>query len=308
MLFFFRKHAGRFGFSGKGLYLTGFFRKITPDRRFSGIHVHTATERKKIMNFRKGITKCIAAAISAVSVFAVSAAAYESVPISLDGKSVDLDARLIGSTTYVELSGAEKIFGTDDSSPAIHAAEGELYIESDGRYIGGAECLTLDGETFVPVRSFAKIRGADVEWNDETRSVALTTNGESLASGDDYYIDDEVYWLSRIISAEAEGEPMKGKILVGNVILNRVASDEFPDSIYDVIFDRKWAVQFTPTANGRIWNDPDSESVIAAKICLDAYYISREAMYFLNPRIATNFWICENRPFLMSVGGHDFYS
>ncbi len=101
---------------------------------------------------------------------------------------------------------------------------------------------------------------------------------------------------------------MKGKILVGNVVLNRVVSEEFPSTIYDVIFDCKYGVQFTPVANGTVYNEPNADSVAAAKICLDDYYISREALYFLNPRIATNFWIPQNCTFIMSVGGHDFYS
>ena len=85
-------------------------------------------------------------------------------------------------------------------------------------------------------------------------------------------------------------------------------SDEFPNTIYDVIFDRKYGVQFSPVANGSIWNTPNADSVAAAKICLDAYYLSRDALYFLNPDLATNFWIPNNRDFLIKVGGHEFYS
>ena len=257
----------------------------------------------------KKLTKTIITALIASSLAAPAVSAYEKVTISVNGTVTDIDARLIGSTTYVDIGDTKRSLGAaSGENPDIHAEAGEPYIECSGRYIGGNDCLELDGEIFVPVRSLAKIYGADVEWTDETRSVALTPTGATLASGDDFYIADEVYWLSRIINAEAEGEPMEGKILVGNVILNRVRSGEFPDSIYDVIFDRKYSVQFTPTANGRIWNEPNADSVIAAKICLDAYYISREALYFLNPRIATNFWIPANRQFLMSVGSHDFYS
>lgn len=257
----------------------------------------------------KKLTKMIITALIASSLAAPALSAYEKVHISVNGTVTDIDARLIGSTTYVDIEDTKRSLGAaSGENLEIHAEVGEPYIACSGRYIGGNDCLELDGETFVPVRSLAKIYGADVEWTDETRFVALTTTGTSLASGDNFYIADEVYWLSRIINAEAEGEPMEGKILVGNVILNRVRSGEFPDSIYDVIFDRKYAVQFTPTANGRIWNEPNADSVTAAKICLDAYYISRDALYFLNPRIATNFWIPANRQFLLSVGGHDFYS
>lgn len=49
----------------------------------------------------------------------------------------------------------------------------------------------------------------------------------------------DLYWLSRIISAESRGESLKGQIAVGNVVLNRVEEDDFPDTIPAVIFDRK---------------------------------------------------------------------
>jgi N-acetylmuramoyl-L-alanine amidase len=91
----------------------------------------------------------------------------------------------------------------------------------------------------------------------------------TIVSGDQYYDSDDVKWLSRIINAEAEAEPLEGKIAVGNVVLNRVASDEFPDTIYSVIFDKANGVQFSPTASGAIYNTPTDESVLAAKMCLD---------------------------------------
>ena len=101
---------------------------------------------------------------------------------------------------------------------------------------------------------------------------------------------------------------MLGKILVGNVVLNRVNAEQFPSTIREVIFDTKYGIQFTPTVNGTIYNAPTEDSVIAAKICLDSYYISRTALYFLNPALSTSFWIPQNRPYLLTVGCHDFYA
>ena len=90
--------------------------------------------------------------------------------------------------------------------------------------------------------------------------------------------------------------------------MNRVASKQFPNTIYSVIFDRKWGVQFTPTANGAINKIPSGESIIAAKLILDGCRISDDALYFLDPRQASSFWIVENRRALFSIGCHDFYS
>ncbi|MCI8387624.1 MAG: copper amine oxidase [Clostridiales bacterium] len=254
--------------------------------------------------------KFLSAAIAAISIFATALSANEPIETRFNGSVQDIGAQLIGETTYVNLDSVQNLLGNiSGASLDVEAMGGENYISARGRYVGGAEILEIDGDIFVPIRSIAKMYNADVYWDDPTRSVDVTLEAsDGILSGDEYYNADELYWMSRIISAEAQGEPMAGKILVGNVVLNRMKSDEFPDTIYGVIFDNEYGVQFTPTANGTVYNEPTEESIIAAKICLDGYYISRDAMYFLNPRIATSFWIVENRPFLFSVGGHDFYS
>ena len=90
--------------------------------------------------------------------------------------------------------------------------------------------------------------------------------------------------------------------------MNRAASKQFPNTIYGVIFDRKWGVQFTPIANGAIYKTPSEESIIAAKLILDGCRISEQALYFLDPRQASSFWIVHNRQALFSIGCHDFYS
>lgn len=76
------------------------------------------------------------------------------------------------------------------------------------------------------------------------------------------YNADDLYWLARIISAESRGESLDGKIAVGNVVLNRVASSDFPDTIYGVIFDDRWGGQFEPVRNGTIYQTPTEDSVL----------------------------------------------
>jgi len=75
-----------------------------------------------------------------------------------------------------------------------------------------------------------------------------------------------------------------------------------------VIFDRKYGVQFTPIANGTIYCAPDEDAVIAAKLCLEGYTLSEDILYFLNTSLATNFWVPQNRDYVMTISGHDFYS
>lgn len=113
-----------------------------------------------------------------------------------------------------------------------------------------------------------------------------------------------MYWLSRIIYAESGNQPLDGKIAVGNVVLNRVASPGFPNSVYEVIFQRN---QFTPAANGSINRTPSAESVVAAKLCLDGANTAGSALYFVNPTVAPGSWASRNRPYVATIGAHAFY-
>lgn len=265
--------------------------------------------------------RIILSAILCAAFLSVGIAAHEQIPVRINGTDAEMGALLIGSTTYVPFDRANEALSNNSAyisgTPAemhsvspfarVSARSGDCYIETEGRYFGGSESIVVSGMLYVPIRSIAKAYGSDVTWQSDTRSVDLSAGGR-ITHGDTFYDSDAVYWLSRIISAEAMGEPMEGKILVGNVILNRVASSQFPNTIYGVIFDRTHGVQFTPTVNGMIYNAPSDDSVIAAKLCLDSYYLSRNALYFLNPSIATNFWVPANRPYLTTVGSHSFYA
>jgi len=161
----------------------------------------------------------------------------------------------------------------------------------------------------VPLRPLASAMGASVTW-DTTAVTASLTSGTGVPSTDllgPAYSQEDLYWLSRIISAESRGEPFKGKLAVGTVVLNRVASSEFPNTVYDVIFDSRWGGQFTPVRNGTIYNEPTAESVQAAQLCLQGAREAGNSLYFLNPDLAANHWAMKNRPYVATIGSHWFY-
>ena len=190
----------------------------------------------------------------------------------------------------------------------IESKEGVSYIEANGRcFYTGPYCRPIDGMLYVPVRPLAKAFDAEVIWNGDNYSVQIIDGGGVCESGDSYYWDGAVMWLSRIIYAEANTEPMLGKIAVGNVIMNRVDSPEFPNTIYSVIFDRKYGVQFTPVANGSIYNSANAECERAAKMVLEGTSVDNEVLYFMNAAAASNLWVKNNREYRFSIGSHSFY-
>lgn len=116
------------------------------------------------------------------------------------------------------------------------------------------------------------------------------------------YADEDVYWLSRIISAEAKGESMEGQIAVGAVVMNRVHNPRYPKTIKAVVFANG---QFDPVRDGSINSDPVPSAVEAAKHVLQGENPVPEAYYFYNPSISTDQWIRSLRV-IKRIGNHVF--
>ena len=187
----------------------------------------------------------------------------------------------------------------------LSATPGDQWLEANGRclYVPD-EVRLVDGRTMVPVRTAAQIYGAQVSWDADTQTVTVTEGTQPLEHADTYYDPDTLYWLSRVISAESRGEILTGQIAVGNVVLNRLESDIFPDTLYGVIFQKD---QFEPVENGTIYQDPYYLSVIAAKLCLEGVEVMGDCMYFFAPALSPGTWIVNNRTYYATIGCHRFY-
>lgn len=119
------------------------------------------------------------------------------------------------------------------------------------------------------------------------------------------YSDDELDLLARLVRAEAENEPIEGKIAVACVVLNRVESPSFPDTIRNVIYARG---QFQPVRNGAINKPADDESIKAVRAALsEKRQIAGKSLFFYNPSIATSHWL-DSRATTVVIGHHVFKS
>lgn len=228
------------------------------------------------------------------------------------------EARYIGQTTYVSLRAVAQalrpdadIFWRDGAAwvlagdVTIRACPGERWLTVNDRAFYIPDGVVFTGSrVLVPVRVAARALGAEVDWSREEGVTLRAGSGRPTAQP---YTEDELYWLARIISAESRGEPLEGKLAVGTVVLNRVASSDFPDTIYGVIFDRQWGVQFTPVANGTVYDAPTAESVLAAKLVLDGARAAGDSLYFIAPHLTENHWTMEHRTYVTTIGCHWFY-
>jgi len=262
---------------------------------------------------------CICAALlCGLRPLSAAADGYRRIPITYEGRTVmGGEALLIDSVTYVPFRAVcdtlgEGQVGWDDRTKTatfvsttltLTAKQGASYIVANGRYLYCANGIkNIGSRIYVPIRPMAKAFGVEVLWDPAYR--ITLRGGEPLATGESYYDSEALYWLSRIISAEARGESLRGQIAVGNVVLNRVAHPAFPTDVKGVIFAEG---QFSPVKSGSVYEEPTEMSVIAAKLCLDGAVVVEDALFFCNPAIATSTWMQEHRHYVMTLGNHTFY-
>lgn len=112
----------------------------------------------------------------------------------------------------------------------------------------------------------------------------------------------DLYLMAKCIYAEARGEIYIGKVAVGAVILNRIASPDFPNTIYGVIY-QPWA--FTAVHDGQINLEPDAEAYQAAQDAMNGWDPTYGAIYYYNPDVATSVWIF-SRQTITTIGKHVF--
>lgn len=247
--------------------------------------------------------------------------AYNRISVSIGQAGLSVNGFIINAVAYIPFRAAASLISgskysyNSSTKTSTMTAPGLEIVAGDGCYVTYANGRALfnttpnvimsDGRLYIPANVFAKAVGMKISSTDG--SIKFSGSYAPIQSGDKFYRQDEVFWLARIIHAESRGESLLGQIAVGNVVLNRVKSAYYPNTIYGVIFDRKYGVQFSPILDGSIYNTPSYNATLAAKICLEGYDITDGAFFFLEPRLATSSWIPRTREYAFTIGNHDFY-
>lgn len=264
------------------------------------------------LNWKQGV----AGILAALALMPGAQAAGGSV--KLNGTTLSAqEAWIENGTSYITLAAFARETGRTlrwDGKQAIlegnglelTAAPGAIYILSNDRGLYVAEGVrVVEGRTVLSLRLLSQATSGALSWDAASGTAHLDTRGTVPAQAD--YDEEDLYWMSRIISAESRGEPLLGQIAVGNVVLNRVADKQFPNAVKEVIFDDKYAIQFEPVENGTVYDEPTDSAVLAAKISLEGADVIGRALYFYAPKLSPVNWINQNRPFYMTIGCHDFH-
>ena len=137
----------------------------------------------------------------------------------------------------------------------------------------------------------------------KTLAAALGISTSSgTATGSSTYSSSDTNLLARLIYAEARGETYTGKVAVGAVVLNRVKSAAFPNTISGVIYQ---PYAFTCVSDGQINLSPDASALSAAKDAMNGWDPSYGSLYYYNPAVATSKWIY-SRKTVVTIGKHVF--
>lgn len=155
--------------------------------------------------------------------------------------------------------------------------------------------------TVKAVKKFQAAKNIPVDGVFGERALAIISEIELSL---DYNISrDDIILLARIIHGEARGEDFRGKVAVGSVILNRIKSDKFPDTIRDVILQKG---QFSSLMDGQANYYPGEEELQAARAALLGFDPTLGSIFFYNPEVATNTAWISQRNFVTRIGGHVF--
>lgn len=171
-------------------------------------------------------------------------------------------------------------------------------LKNWGYYTGSVDGI-YGSKTTAAVKYFQRRNGLTADGivgNKTAAALGITLSGSaSTASGD-------TYLLARVVYAEARGEPYVGQVAIAAIVLNRVRSSEFPNTVAGVIY-QPWA--FTAVNDGQINLTPDNTALKAAKDALNGWDPTYGCLFYYNPNTATNTWI-RQKEIRLRIGEHVF--
>ena len=182
------------------------------------------------------------------------------------------------------------------SSGNYSVTEIQKKLKNLGYYTGAVDGI-FGSKSISAVRNFQRDYGLTVDGivGAKTASALGITNSSTQSSSD-------LYLLAKCVYAEARGEPYVGQVAVAAVILNRVKSPEFPNTIAGVIYQ---PYAFTAVIDGQINLEPDQTAYNAARDAMNGWDPTYGCLFYYNPATATSSWIW-SRQTVVTIGEHVF--
>ncbi|MBR2744638.1 MAG: spore cortex-lytic enzyme [Clostridia bacterium] len=169
-------------------------------------------------------------------------------------------------------------------------------------YYAGAIDGVFGTQTLNAVKSFQKKNGLTVDGIAGTKTLNAMGIMGSSNTGTSSVSSSDLNLLARIVYAEARGEVYAGQVAIAAVVLNRVKSSSFPNTIAGVIYQ---SGAFTAVSDGQINLTPNATAKKAAQDALNGWDPTYGSIYYFNPNTATSSWMW-SRPYVTTIGKHRF--
>ncbi len=172
-------------------------------------------------------------------------------------------------------------------------------------YYSGAVDGIFGTQTQNAVKYFQRVNGLSVDGivgKKTASALGMTLGSTSNSSNVGSYSSSDLYLLARVVYSEARGEPYLGQVAVAAVVLNRVKSPEFPNTISGVVY-QPWA--FTAVNDGQINLTPNETAKKAAQDAMNGWDPTYGCLFYYNPKTATSSWIRQKETHL-EIGSHVF--
>lgn len=208
-------------------------------------------------------------------------------------KSNGLSSALILPGTNLNIPGTQSMVHTVKPGENLHRISGSYGVKVP-------DVMKASGLTSTLIRPGMKLVIPSGSFRGNTNQVKPVFSSKFSLTKEDIRL------LAKLIHAEARGESLQGQVAVGAVILNRLASGEFPDNLRDVIFQKtKGVYQFTPVRDGQIHREPNEMSFSAAERALKGEDPTGGSIFFYNPETSSDRWI-KTLPVQKVIGNHVF--
>lgn len=178
-------------------------------------------------------------------------------------------------------------------------------LKNWGYYNGSVDGIYGSG-TLAAVKSFQRKNGLTVDGIAGTKTLQamgiFNSSSSSSSSSSNTSNSSNLNLISRFVYAESRGEPYTGQVAVAAVILNRVRSSKFPNTVSGVVYQ---SGAFTCVSDGQINLSPNDTAKKAAQDAINGWDPTYGALYYFNPNTATSAWIW-SRPMTITIGNHRF--
>lgn len=174
-------------------------------------------------------------------------------------------------------------------------------LKNWGYYKGNVDGI-YGSQTLEAVKYFQRKNGLTVDGiagSATLKALGITSTSNSSSGTSN---NSNLNLLSKVVYSEARGEPYKGQVAVAAVVLNRIASSKFPNTMAGVVYQ---SGAFTAVSDGQINLEPNSTARKAAQDAINGWDPTSGCIYYFNPNTATSKWIW-SRPQVITIGKHIF--